>query len=246
MDDCLAEVRRCPRNAQCRLDLAHALEADGSHRRALAEAREATRLVQTYGRAWKTVKRLEDRLGHPQDDDGPYLTLEIEEDDEKLSVRADTDDQARMLAAERKARGNVYFGQAKYQEAADEYGVAMEVLRSRQLSDAKICSNRAACYLALDRPVMAASDALLAINADPQFWKGWWYRGQALLAVLKSSKHGPCSANAERAQEACKALDSCLASATLPAAKQPEVKAFRDHAQSKILEMVDQDGCVLQ
>lgn len=202
-----AQVRRCPKNAQCRLDLAHALEAT-EPRRALAEARQATRLVPTYGRAWRTVRRLEARL-NPTDDDASYV-IQVEEEP---AIKTEPGS---------KERGNELFAKRDFEGAEQEYTRAIEA----GASDAKLFSNRAAVYLNTRRYVRAASDGQKAIEADASWWKGHFYKGQALLALVK--KRG----SAERAQEAMRAFEAALKVA--PPAKIPEIAKQRDLAQAQI------------
>lgn len=216
-----AEVRRCPSNAQCRLDLAHALEAT-EPRRALAEARHATRLVPTYGRAWRTVRRLEEKLGPLTDDDASYL-IQVEDVEEFTQIN----DPERC-----KARGNELFAKRDFWGAEEEYTRAIDALRPA--TDAKIFSNRAAVYLNTKRYVRAASDAQSAVEADAAWWKGHFYKGQALLALVKQSRRR-CSANAERAQEASRAFEAALKIA--PASKIQEISTAKDVAQSQIYAM---------
>ena len=49
--------------------------------------------------------------------------------------------------------------------------------------DVKIISNRAASMLAMDKFVAAAFDGQRCMEVDPDWWKGYWYRGQALMKV---------------------------------------------------------------
>lgn len=71
------EVQRCPRNAQCRLDLARAYEGEDKFREAYAEASAAKILIPTYGRAWRLKQKLEKVMAEKnisyEDDDNLYL-----------------------------------------------------------------------------------------------------------------------------------------------------------------------------
>lgn len=243
-----------PTNAQCRLDLSGAYEAAGRYREAYAEARAATALIKTYGRAWKARARLELLLGAAgiafDDDDAPFLATAVgaaaaDDDDPKAPTAADAADATAKAAAE-KAAGNAHFVAKRHAEAVVRWGFAADLQKAWDLPvDAKLYSNRAAANLALNKPVLAATDGRLATEADPTWWKGHWYFGQATLALVKASaaKRGACTSNGERAQEAhrafVKAADCC------PPAKRAEVCAMRDSTQQKIYEMTNQENCAI-
>ena len=66
--------------------------------------------------------------------------------------------------------------------------------------DVKIISNRAAAMLAMDKFVAAAFDGQRCIEVDRDWWKGHWYRGQALMKMLKGKP--PSTSMAERCEQA--------------------------------------------
>ena len=113
--------------------------------------------------------------------------------------------------------------------------------------DAKLYSNRAAANLALKKHVCAATDGNLAVEADPAWWKGHWYFGQATLELVKASaaQRGACTSNGERAQEAYRAFVKCAECDSVPANKRAEVEHMRDATQQKIYEMTNQEGCTI-
>ncbi|KAH8058047.1 hypothetical protein JL720_14086 [Aureococcus anophagefferens] len=177
---CKAEVASCPQNAQCRLDLSRAYEDCGRFREAYAEARAATTFIKTYGRAWKARKRLELLLEAAKipfdDDDAPFHATPPD------AAPAADDGPAAPIAS----------------DAADAAAKAA----AEKAAGTRI-SNRAAANLALKKHVCAATDGNLAVDADPAWWKGHWYFGQATLELVKASaaQRGACTSNGERAQE---------------------------------------------
>mmetsp|Transcript_29156 Transcript_29156/g.89177 ORF Transcript_29156/g.89177 Transcript_29156/m.89177 type:complete len:244 (-) Transcript_29156:990-1721(-) len=225
-------VRECPRNAQMRHDLALAHERSGDLRSAVAEARTAKQLVSTYGRAFRTLQRLEPLVDATDDDAAYIVPLTEAEAPARWSGENWVD---------RKRAGNEFFLEGDYDAAIREYSAAIDTTSG----DAKLLSNRAAAYLKLGKNVRAANDARASLEADCDWWKGHWYLGQALLALLRQSKHRVCTANGERAQEAFRALDNCLKCSTLPPDKRPTVQDLRDRAQAAILGNADAADCRL-
>lgn len=60
------------------------------------------------------------------------------------------------------------------------------------------------------------------IEVDPDWWKGYWYRGQALLKMLRNKP--PSTAMSERCEQAKIAFEGCLKCSTLPESKRPMVR----------------------
>ena len=233
----VAQVRLCPGNAQMRLELALALESAGDLRRAYAEAQRAKLITPTYGRAWRLMQRLEKTMTEAGIDFDVEGLAEESESTEAQPRRFSSSD-AEIYAAEHKQRGNEAFLKNNDDEAILEYGLSLEALK-----DAKTFCNRSAVFLKRGQNVAAAKDARQSIEIDPNFWKGHWYLGQALLGILKASPKGKCTANAERAQEAYRAFDQCLKCETLPANKYDTVKDLKDKTQNTIYDMADQENC---
>ena len=123
---------------------------------------------------------------------------------------------------EHKAAGNTAFKAQQYKEATQSYGKAMKLLDKCGQPDVKIISNRAAAMLAMDKFVAAAFDGQRCIEVDPDWWKGYWYRGQALMKMLKGKP--PSTSMAERCEQAKIAFQDCLKTTTLPDAKRPQVE----------------------
>mmetsp|Transcript_20375 Transcript_20375/g.65624 ORF Transcript_20375/g.65624 Transcript_20375/m.65624 type:complete len:283 (+) Transcript_20375:404-1252(+) len=227
----LAEVRALPKNAQLRLELAVALEAEGDAKRAYAEAKYATQLVPTYGKAHRFLKSLD-----VVDDWEQLVTTRVDDDVVEDEVEA-------VDVAATKTFGNELMAKQDYDGAIVAYTKAIEGAAAQE--DPKLLSNRAAAYLKTKQNVRAAADARASIALDADFWKPHWYLGQALLATLKASTKGACTANGERAQEALRAFDKCLQSPTLPNDKRGAVQELKDRSQTLIFEMTQNEDCLV-
>ena len=250
------EVQRCPRNAQCRLDLARAYENEEKWREAYAEASAAKILIPTYGRAWRLKQKLEKMMGEKNirydDDDNLYLDTpldaKVEDEDALPPVTASSPEEAREKAAEEKKQGDAHFLGKRHEQACERWGRAIDLLKAHGITDvsvAKLYSNRAAAHLALKKHVLAARDGALAVECDDKWWKGHWYFGQATLELVKASaaQRGACTSNGERAQEAYRAFVRCAG--VCPASKKDEVELLAATTQQKIYEMTEQEGCVV-
>lgn len=87
-------------------------------------------------------------------------------------------------ALEEKTQGNECFSRGDYPTAIKHYTEAIK----RNPEDAKVYSNRAACYQKLAEFKMACDDAEECIKRDPKFVKGYIRKGMAYLAMKKSTE----------------------------------------------------------
>jgi len=99
-------------------------------------------------------------------------------------------DRARMayidpeISLQEKQKGNDFFLKGDYPTAMKHYSEAIR----RNPDDAKLYSNRAACYQKLAEPHLALKDCDECIRLEPSFVKGYIRKGFALLAMRDTSK----------------------------------------------------------
>ena len=218
LEEARALCRSAPKNLPQRLALGDLL-LERYPREALEVYREAVRLKPSYAKATKKVQEAEARCAAVGED----TSLKESPEDSKTDVSTTT-------AARRKARGNELFNQCRYEEAYECYCEAIEALKREGQRDAKLHTNRAACLLTAERWVPAAFDGQKAIDADPDWWKGYWYKGQALLGQLKGKKPSP--AMQEKAQSALRALERASQCSAFPEDKRERVELLQARARN--------------
>lgn len=153
------------------------------------------------------------------------------------------------LALEEKNKGNECYQKGDYATAIKHYTEAIK----RNPDDAKVYSNRAACYTKLMEFNYCISDCDECIKLDPKFIKGYLRKGQACLAL---KQNGRAKAAFEEAlnidSDNQEALDgyrqACMESSANPeevrkkALEDPEIRQIlADPAMSLILEQMSQD-----
>lgn len=135
------------------------------------------------------------------------------------------------LVAELKGVATAHFKAKEYGEACKAWGKAAKHLKSARKPDAKLLSNLAAAQLAMDKYVAAAHNAAESVDADCTWWKGHWYRGQALHKMARNKP--PSLAMSERMEQAIESFKACSKAPSLPENKKAEVerelKAAKDY-----------------
>ena len=164
-----------------------------------------------------------------------------------LAADADPAAQASAEAARLKAKGNSCFNNGCYVDAWENYSDAIDCLAAAGVAgraeDAKLHTNRAACLLTADRWVPAAHDGARAISLDAEWWKGYWYRGQALLGQLKGKR--PSKVMQQKAEVALKALERASQCRGFPEDKRERVEQLQARARNIVFYLA-QNQCPTQ
>jgi len=162
-------------------------------------------------------------------------------------------------AAEAKERGNALFKAGDFPGAIKEYTEAIK----RNPSDAKLYSNRAACYTKLVEPNFALKDAEECIKLDPTFIKGYVRKGASLLALREKKKAEAAYAKAAEIDanhpEVVQGLQRCRAYSygaqagqtreerAEAAMQDPEIQGImRDPVMQQILQQMQDDPSALK
>ncbi|XP_061752993.1 stress-induced-phosphoprotein 1-like [Nerophis ophidion] len=156
------------------------------------------------------------------------------------------------LALEEKNKGNEAFQKGDYPLAMKHYSEAIK----RNPSDAKLFSNRAACYTKLLEFQLALKDCEECIKLEPTFIKGYTRKGAALEAMKDFSKAMDVYQKAmeldSSSKEATEGLQRCMVSQATRndspeevkkrAMADPEVQQIMsDPAMRMILEQMQKD-----
>jgi len=153
-----------------------------------------------------------------------------------------------------KQKGNEAFTKGQYPDALKYYTEAIK----RNPTDAKLYSNRAACYAKLMEFNMAIRDSDECIKLDPSFVKGYLRKGASLMAIKEFSRASDCYQKAmERdpnCQEAIDAYRNCLIQENKDpdgirkkAMQDPEIQQIvSDPAMQMILQQMQKDPQALR
>lgn len=158
------------------------------------------------------------------------------------------------LALEMKEQGNEEFLKGHYPNAIKHYNEAIK----RNPEDAKLYSNRAACYSKLMEFNLALKDCEDCIKLDPNFVKGYLRKGSILTAMKEHTKAAQCftkalelDPNNAEAQQGYR--NSVVAESSDPEAvrkramENPEVQQIlADPAMRLILEQMQKDPNALK
>jgi len=156
-------------------------------------------------------------------------------------------------ANEEKLKGNTAFQKGDFPTALKHYSDAVK----RNPEDAKIFSNRAACYMKLMEFPLALSDCEECIKLDPTFVKGYLRKGACLLAMKDSSKAMQTYAKAKEldpnCQEAHDGYMKCFATDDDPEAikrramNDPEIQGIlKDPVMQMILQQMQDNPKALK
>uniref|UniRef100_H2YCW9 Stress-induced-phosphoprotein 1 n=1 Tax=Ciona savignyi TaxID=51511 RepID=H2YCW9_CIOSA len=157
------------------------------------------------------------------------------------------------LSLQEKEKGNAFFKEGKFPEALKCYTEAIK----RNPEDAKLYSNRAACYMKLAEFQLALKDCDACIAKDPKFIKAHIRKGAALEAMKENSraldayqKAMDIDPNNAEASDGCR---RCLHTRNDPkevekrVRNDPEVgRIMSDPAMKMILEQIQRDPKALQ
>lgn len=161
------------------------------------------------------------------------------------------------LAEKEKEIGNEFFKKGDYASAVKHYTEAIK----RNPDDAKLYSNRAACYTKLAAFDLGLKDCDSCVELDPKFIKGWIRKGHILQGMQQQSKAisafqkalelDPNNAEALQGYRSCTIenanLDGDPEKIRQRAMGDPEVQTIlRDPAMRMILEQMQNDPKALQ
>ncbi|XP_071078815.1 stress-induced-phosphoprotein 1-like [Haliotis cracherodii] len=153
------------------------------------------------------------------------------------------------LSLQEKEKGNECFKKGDYPNAVKHYTEAVK----RNPEDAKIYSNRSACYTKLMEFELALKDCDTCIKIDPAFIKGYLRKGANLLAMRETTKAAvwyqkaldidpSCQEALEGYKKAVTAENSDPEAVKKRAMSDPEVQQIlQDPAMQMILQQMTKD-----
>ncbi|KAK2708947.1 hypothetical protein QYM36_014541 [Artemia franciscana] len=153
------------------------------------------------------------------------------------------------LAEQEKEKGNELFKKGQFSEALKYYTEAIK----RNPDDAKLYSNRAACYTKLAAFDLGLKDCEKCLEIDPKFTKAWIRKGKILQGMQQYTKASAAYQSAieldANASEAVEGYRQCvMAASSNPeevrknAMTDPEIQQIlRDPAMRMILEQMQSD-----
>ena len=105
-----------------------------------------------------------------------------------------------------------------------------------------VLCNRAACHMAMNKPIPALADAQRASQFDATNWKGHWRTGVSLMMMAP---------RLERSEQAIEAFERTLKCPTLPASEQQNAREALNRAKYRLeqgkdaLDMPDMSNCCI-
>ncbi|XP_068632473.1 stress-induced-phosphoprotein 1 [Battus philenor] len=243
------EYEKCIKECERAIDIGRENRADFK-----LIAKAFTRIGNAYKKMeqWKLAKTyFEKSMSEHRTPEIKTLLSEVErriaEEEKKAYIDPVKSEQEKEL-------GNEYFKKGDYSTAVKHYTEAIK----RNPDEAKLYSNRAACYTKLAAFDLGLKDCEQCCKLDPKFIKGWIRKGKilqgmqqpskALTAYQKALELDPSNAEALEGYRACSTqLNSNPEEVRKRAMADPEVQQIlSDPAMRCILEQMQQDPHALQ